>query len=101
MVLTGGGPSELVGHPLEDLVSLRGGGCQVVKMGVEIVGQFCALRENTVSLWNRAGLVAGTMLWTSFTASASPNESSPLVKRVLYSRFLWMGLNVFFQAFHV
>ena len=46
VVLTGEGPSELVERPLEDLVPMCGGCCQVVEMGVEIVGQVRALGEN-------------------------------------------------------
>ena len=45
-VLTGGGPSEMFERPLDDLVTLCCYGCQVVKMGVKIVGQVCSLGEN-------------------------------------------------------
>ena len=45
-MLTGEGPSELVERPLDDLVSVCGGGCQVVEIGVKIVGQVHALGEN-------------------------------------------------------
>ena len=44
VLLTGVGSSELVERPLDDLVYMYGGGCQVVGMGVKIIGQVCALR---------------------------------------------------------
>ena len=77
-MLTGGGPSELVYFPLDDLVSVCDGGYQVVEMGVKIISQVCTLGENVgfsvwVSPWNRSGLVVGTMLWTSCAAAAPPN----------------------------
>ena len=43
-VLTGGGPSNIVEHPLDDIVTVCCCGCQVDKMGVKIVGQVRALR---------------------------------------------------------
>ena len=51
--------------------------------------------------WNRLGLIAGTMLWTSWAAAAAPNESSPLAKCVSRLRFLWRGLNFSFQSLHI
>ena len=44
VLLTGVGSSELVERRLDDLVYMYGGGCQVVGMGVKIIGQVCALR---------------------------------------------------------
>ena len=41
------------------------------------------------------------MLWMSWVAAAAPKESSPPAKPVLRSIFLWRGLKVSFQAFHV
>ena len=46
VLLTGGGPGELVESPLENLVSMLGGGCQVVKMDVKIFGEVRALWES-------------------------------------------------------
>ena len=37
-VLTGGGPSKIFEHPLDDIVTVCCCGCQVVKIGVKIVG---------------------------------------------------------------
>ena len=45
-VLGIGRPSEVVEHPLDNLVTMCCCGRQVVKVGVKIVGQMCALREN-------------------------------------------------------
>ena len=42
-VLVIGGPREMVEHPLENLVTMCRCGCQVVKVGFEIVGKFCTL----------------------------------------------------------
>ena len=47
-MLTDGGTIELVECPLDDLISVCGNGCHVFKMDVKIVGQVCALGENTV-----------------------------------------------------
>ena len=45
-VLAGGGPSDMVEHPLENLVTVCCCNRQVVEMGVKIVGQVRALGEN-------------------------------------------------------
>ena len=41
-----GGLIEMFERPLDNLVTVCGCGCQVFDMGVEIVGQVCALGEN-------------------------------------------------------
>ena len=46
-VLVIGGPSRIVECPLDDLVTVCRCCCQIAKVGVKIVGKFCALRENT------------------------------------------------------
>ena len=56
--MSGGGTSELVEPPLGDLVSVRGGGYQVVKMGVKMFGQVRALGENA-SFSVKQGRVGG------------------------------------------
>ena len=57
VVLARGGPSDIFERPLDDLVTVCGCGCQVVKMGVKIVIQVRALGENAgFSLeWGRVG----------------------------------------------
>ena len=45
-VLGIGGPSKMVEHPLDDIVTMCGCGCQVVEVGVEIVGKIRALGDN-------------------------------------------------------
>ena len=57
-VLSSGGPSDMVERPLDDLITMCRHGCQVVKMGVKIVGQVCALGKNVgFSVeWGRVGL---------------------------------------------
>ena len=40
------GPSKMVEHPLKDSVTRCCCGCQVVEVGIKIVGQICALGEN-------------------------------------------------------
>ena len=45
-MLTGGGPNDLVKRLVDYLVYMCGGGCQVVKMGAEIISQVHALGEN-------------------------------------------------------
>ena len=46
-VLVIGGTSDMVERPLDDLVTVCRCGRQVVEVGVEIVGNIRALRENT------------------------------------------------------
>ena len=41
------------------------------------------------------------MLWNSWAAAATLNESSLLARRVSCSIFLWRGMKVSFQALHV
>ena len=43
VVLNGLGPIELIKRPLDNIVSVHYGGCQIFEMGVEIVGQVFAL----------------------------------------------------------
>ena len=45
-VLVIGGPSEMVDCTLDDLVTMCRCSCQVVKVGLEIVGKIRALRDN-------------------------------------------------------
>ena len=71
------------------------------KWELKFLAKFAPLGRPGVYPRNREGTVLGLMPWMIWAAAAAPKESSPLAKRVLHSRFLWTGLKVSFQAFHV
>ena len=56
-VLACGGPSDMVEHPLDNIVAVCGCGCQVVKIGVKIVSQVYARGETAGFYveWGRVG----------------------------------------------
>ena len=88
-------------RPLDNIVTACRCGQKLSMWMSKSSDKFASWGRMRVSLWNGAGWDSGTMLWISLVKSAGPNESSPLVRRVLHSRFLWRGLKVSFQAFHI
>ena len=74
---------------------------KLLKWASKSLAKFVSLGRPGILPRNGAGNVLGLMPWKSWVAAAAPKESSPLAKRVLCLRFLWSGLKVFFQAFHV